>query len=204
MYLLSRNIIHFDEYDEIRNRYISKNSNIKLYSLSPRVFGELWSERHLMSLDSRFSQPSKKKTNGYKGEYDLLIDGVRVEVKSCRAVEPGQRRYYQLRAMQYDPAKRFWLNFQQIKIESSDVFIFIGVWADKIKYWTLSGEEVRNNKYLTHQHRGGIEYQIGIRDTNMSYFRQFEITREKLADLVIAKGKKWCVNCKNPSMLLDK
>ena len=39
----------------------------------------------------------------------------------------------------------------------------------------MSNEEVKQNNYLSHQHRGGIEYQIGIRNTNIQEFDTFKI-----------------------------
>ncbi|MBE0713165.1 MAG: hypothetical protein IH583_12365 [Candidatus Aminicenantes bacterium] len=34
----------------------------------------------------------------------------------------------------------------------------------------LSSREARENKYISHQHRGGVEYQIGITQKNISDF----------------------------------
>jgi len=82
------------------------------------------------------------------------------------------------------------MNFQQIKLNVSDVFIFVGVWADEIVYWALSNDEVKNNKYLSHQHRGGIEYQIGMTDKNIADFYKYRISASKLANKVIEIAKR--------------
>lgn len=42
VFLRDRNILTFDEYEKIRNEYIDSNKYLKLFGLSPRVFGEIW------------------------------------------------------------------------------------------------------------------------------------------------------------------
>ena len=81
------------------------------------------------------------------------------------------------------------MNYQQLKLDICDVFVFIGVWVDSIVYWVMSYHEVKQNDYLSHQHRGGIEYQIGIRDANIQEFDSFKVDAMALAQTVIAKAK---------------
>lgn len=50
------------------------------------------------------------------------------------------------------------MNFQQLKPQFCDTFLFVGVWIDKIRYWVLSSKEAENIPYFSRQHRGGIEY----------------------------------------------
>lgn len=50
-------------------------------------------------------------------------------------------------------------------------------------------DEVKNNKYLSHQHRGGIEYQIGITEKNLGYFDKYKVAPLEIAKAVLAKGK---------------
>jgi hypothetical protein len=81
------------------------------------------------------------------------------------------------------------MNFQQIKADMVDVFIFIGVWVDKIVYWVLSSKEVKVNKYYSPQHRGGIEYQIGITDKNIVEFDDYKVEPAEIGEKVIQKSK---------------
>ena len=74
------------------------------------------------------------------------------------------------KALHWGAEAPFWMNYQQLKLDICDVFVFIGVWVDLIVYWVMSNEEVKQNNYLSHQHRGGIEYQIGIRNRNIQEF----------------------------------
>lgn len=79
------------------------------------------------------------------------------------------------------------MNFQQLKLNICDIFIFIGVWTDKIKYWVLTNEEVKLNPYISHQHRGGVEYQIGITEKNISKFDKYLKTHDNLAEYILSK-----------------
>ena len=68
------------------------------------------------------------------------------------------------------------MNFQQVKPGCCDVFIWLGVWRDRIRYWVLASKEVANNKYYSAgQHRGNAgEGQLHIRRDNMREFEKFE------------------------------
>lgn len=39
MFLLDRKIIVFEEYEKLRNDYVSSNKYLDLYGLAPRIFG---------------------------------------------------------------------------------------------------------------------------------------------------------------------
>jgi len=189
MFLLDKKIITFKEYERLRKDYVSANRYAELYGLAPRIFGEMWHE-HIMELDNRFKRPDKNLDPHYEGQYDLWIDELKIEVKACRAINTRKRGNLVEKALRYGSDEPFWMNFQQIKVDMADVFIFIGVWLDRIIYWVLSSREVKENKYYSPQHRGGIEYQIGITEKNISEFGIYIADPKKLGDIVIKKGKK--------------
>ena len=188
-FLLDRGIVSFGEYEELRNNYVSDNRYLGLFGLAPRIFGQIWGETHLMDLDSRFVKPSRELDNAYDGQYDLLMENVRVEVKAARAINTRERGEIVSKALRYDSDEPFWMNFQQLKIDICDVFVFIGVWVDRLLYWVLSNEEVRQQPTRSRQHRGGIEYQIGITHRNINDFSRFLVDAGSLADTVLIKGK---------------
>lgn len=152
---------------------MSANRYLDLFSLVPRVFGQIWGEKHLIDLDGRFQKPDKDLDSEYAGQYDLWLEGIRVEVKAARAIHTKKRGALASKALHWGAEAPFWMNYQQLKLDICDVFVFIGVWVDLIVYWVMSNEEVKQNNYLSHQHRGGIEYQIGIRDRNIQEFDAF-------------------------------
>jgi len=188
MFLLGRQVLTFEDYEKLRSDYISANQYLSLYGLAPRIFGEIWAHQHLMDLDNRFEKPSKQVDPNYEGEYDLWIQSVRTEVKTARAINTRIRGDVVSKALKYGSPEPFWMNFQQLKPDRCDVFVFIGVWVDSIVYWVLSSQEVRENKHLSHQHRGGVEYQIGVTEKNISLFDEFRVTPSMVANVVIRKG----------------
>ena len=188
-FLLDKGILSFAQYEILREEYVSSNRYMELYGLAPRIFGGIWAEQHIQDLDQRFHKPSKHLDSFYDGQYDLWIEGVRVEVKSSRATRTNRRGSTQSRALHYQSNDPIWMNFQQLKPEDCDVFVFVGVWLDKIIYWVLSSREVQSNTHLSHQHRGGIEYQIGFRRGNIDEFNTFRVDPSKLSDVIIQKGR---------------
>jgi len=189
LFLRDRNAITFQEYERLRNKYIDSNKYLDLYEISPRVFGQIWAEQHLRDIDKRFRRANKKLDSKYSGQYDVWFEGIKLEVKACRAINTRKRGALVSKALRFNTKEPFWMNFQQLKPDSCDAFVFIGVWIDKIIYWVMSRDEVKNNKYLSHQHRGGIEYQIGITDKNISDFDKYRVTQSNIAAVLIQKSK---------------
>lgn len=190
MFLLDKGIITFQQYEKLREKYVSSNPYLELYGITPRTFGEIWGHPHIMDIDNSFRKPDKKLDPTYEGQYDLWFDGIKVEVKACRAINTKKRGNLMAKALRYGSDEPFWMNYQQIKADMADVFVFIGVWIDKIVYWVMSKEEIKKNKYLSPQHRGGIEYQIGITHKNITEFDTYKVEPNKLGETVLKKGKK--------------
>jgi len=186
MFLLDKGVIRFGEYEKLRESYVSSNRYLELYGLAPRIFGQIWGEQHLMDIDPRFKKPNTSLDSDYDGQYDLWIEGVRIEVKSARAINTKKRGNLVSKALRYDSPEPFWMNFQQLKLGVCDAFVFIGVWVDQIVYWVLSNQEAKSSEYLSHQHRGGIEYQIGITDKNIPEFDVFRTRASDIASKVIS------------------
>ena len=194
MYLLDRKIITFEEYENLRNSYTNDNPYLNLYNISPRVFGEIWGQQHLIDIDSRFKKPSKQIDEKYSGDYDLYLeDGqkiIKIEVKASRAIDRKVRGGIETKALNFKSAEPYWMNFQQLKLDIVDIFLFIGVWVDKINYWVLTNKEVKQHPLLSHQHRGGIEYQIGITEKNIHEFKKFLVEPSHSVDAIKLKVKK--------------
>jgi len=79
------------------------------------------------------------------------------------------------------------MNFQQIKPAHCDVFVWIAVWRDVIKYWVLSSDEVKQNKYYSKgQHRGNVgEGQLHLKDDNIHEFERFEVKPNMLGESIV-------------------
>lgn len=160
-FLSNRGILSFAEYETLREGYVSANRYLALFDLSPRTFGQGWAERHLQDLDDSFQTPNRNLDPEYDGEYDLWLDGIRIEVKSSRAVASNRRGALAARALTWGDNAPFRMNFQQIKVDICDVFILVGVWLDRIAYWVMPNDDVKTHPRLSPQHRGGIEFRLG-------------------------------------------
>lgn len=189
MFLLDKGVITFNDYEALREKYISVNKYLDLFELAPRIFGQIWGEKHIKDLDSRFEKPNRVLDPQFNGAYDLWIQGVRVEVKACRAYDEDKSGSLVSRALHFDSNKHFWMNFQQLKPDTCNVLIFIGVWTDKVVYWVLNSNEAKASPHISHQHRGGIEYQIGITERNIREFDQYSVEAINIGNMVIQKGK---------------
>lgn len=177
-HLIAERIISLQDYLEIRNNYLNRNKYLYIFEITaPRTFGETWAQRHLNELVPELERPSAQKDPEYTGQYDFWCDGIRIEVKASRAVDRRSGDTLIMKALSSDSKKGFDMNFQQIKPNCCDVFVWIGVWSDVIRYWVLSSDEVANNEYFsTGQHRGNVgEGQLWVKDTNLSEFQQYEV-----------------------------
>ncbi len=80
------------------------------------------------------------------------------------------------------------MNFQQIKPKCCDVFVWIGVWRDEIKYWVLASKEVADNPFFSDkQHRGNVgEGQLHIKDSNITQFEKYRVSSDRLHSGILA------------------
>ena len=191
--LMGLHKISIDDYYEMRDDYISRNMYLYIFEIgSPRGFGEQWSQGHLKELVPDLIKPSKKIESNYKGDYDFILPYcgkfIRIEVKASRAVNGKSSEPLFVKALSFESKHSFWMNFQQIKPAHCDVFVWVAVWRDVIKYWVLSSNEVATHKsYSKGQHRGNVgEGQLHIRDDNISNFDAFTVKSDQLKDAIIS------------------
>jgi hypothetical protein len=202
-HLLAAQKLSIEEYHELRDSYIDRNLYLYVFEISaPRGFGERWAYGQLKQLVPELERPSKKLDSRYRGEYDFWLGwtdedarehGIRIEVKTSRAVDfekPDQPLY--LKALASDSARPFDMNFQQIKPACADVFVWLGVWRDKVRYWVLSSNEVLNNKYYSEgQHRGNVgEGQLHLNRDNTPEFASYEVQAVDIKNAIILAYKR--------------
>ncbi len=183
-HLLSANKLSLEEYYKLRNDYIDRNLYLYLFEVSaPRGFGEVWAHGHLKQLVPALQRPNKELDPDYSGQYDLFMPpSIRVEVKASRAVEFNRDAPLYVKALSSDSQQKFDMNFQQIKVGCCDVFIWMAVWRDMIRYWIIPSFEVENNKYYSSgQHRGNIgEGQLHLNRENIRDFDKYLVKSNQL------------------------
>lgn len=192
-HLIGTNTITLQQYLNIRNRYLERNKYLYVFEITaPRTFGETWAQRHLNEVVPELQRPSTSYDPGYSGQYDFWYNGIRIEVKASRAVRRKSGGSLIIKALSSDSKYGFDMNFQQIKPTCCDVFVWIAVWRDVIRYWVLSSDDVKNNRYYSSgQHRGNVgEGQLWLKDTNIDDFNEYEVgVRDILAKIVEKSGR---------------
>lgn len=193
-HLIGTDTITLQQYLDIRNRYLERNKYLYVFEITaPRTFGETWAQRHLNEVVPELQWPSTSYDPDYSGQYDFWYDGIKIEVKASRAVRRKSGDSLIIKALSSDSKYGFDMNFQQIKPACCDVFVWIAVWRDVIRYWVLSSDEVKNNRYYSSgQHRGNVgEGQLWLKDTNIADFDEYEVgVRDILTKIVEKSGRK--------------
>lgn len=202
-HLLALKKLTLEEYYELRDAYINRNLYLGIFEISaPRGLGDKWAFGHLKELVPDFQRSSKKLDPKYLNEYDFWLEradakgkshGIRIEVKTSRAVDfekPDEPLY--VKALSSDSQRPFDMNFQQIKNRCADVFLWVAVWRDKIRYWVLTSNEVKNNKYFSKgQHRGNVgEGQLHLNQDNITDFKKYETKSTEIKNAVIDAYKR--------------
>lgn len=191
-HLIAEKILSLEQYLEIRNAYLRRNKFLYVFEITaPRTFGEAWAQRHLNELIPELDRPSKDFDKNYTGQYDFWYNGISIEVKASRAVMRKGGGTLLEKALSSNSRHGFDMNFQQIKPSCAKVFVWIGVWRDTIRYWVLSSDEVKNNKYFSKgQHRGNVgEGQLWIKDTNIKEFEKYLVSPREILETIERKAK---------------
>jgi hypothetical protein len=193
--MLGVNKLTIEQYCEIRATYVSENPNLWIYEISaPRGFGEGFAQTYINGRCPQLSKPSKALDPIYSGEYDFWLDGVRIEVKASRAVDSGSDAPLYVKALARQTDKPFLMNFQQLKPQCCDVFIWVAVFRDEIVIWVMnSGEVEGHHNYSRGQHRGnrGNEGQLHIKQDNIETLRRFELGLGDLGEAIqLAAGRR--------------
>ena len=182
------------QYSEIRAAYVSENPNLWIYEISaPRGFGEGFAQTYVQGRCPQLQKPSKALDLAYSGEYDFWLDGVRIEVKASRAVDSDSDAPLYVKALARQTSRPFLMNFQQLKPQCCDVFVWVAVFRDEIVIWVMSSSEVESHQnYSRGQHRGnrGNEGQLHIKQDNIATLEGFKLGQNDLGAAIRATALK--------------
>lgn len=191
--LIEKGGLTYEQYIDIRTEYISANPNLWIFEISaPRGFGEKFAQTYVQGKCSKLKIPNKKLDPNYSGDYDLWLDGIKIEVKASRAVDSDSEEPLYMKALSRNTDKNFLMNFQQLKPRCCDVFIWVAVFRNQIVLWVMSSKEVENHKsYQDKHHRGNIgEGQMHIKNTNIQEFDIFELIDDNLEKAIRDAAKR--------------
>lgn len=186
--LIEKGGLSYEQYLEIRTEYIAENPNLWIFEISaPRGFGEKFAQTYVHGMCRDLDKPSKKLDAEYSGQYDMWLDGIRIEVKASRAVDSNSQEPLYIKALSRSSEKPFLMNFQQLKPQYCDVFIWVAVFRDEIVLWVInSGEVASNSLFSKGQHRGnkGNEGQLHIKDDNIHTLNPYEFKGKDLGQFI--------------------
>lgn len=172
-YLIERGWLKYEDFVKLQKSFLERNTNLNIFKMSDTSFGVKWGQAHIFALSDKFLKPEKGQDH-----HDAVLDGLKIEIKASRAVERGSRLPLSEKALRYDDQRPFTMNFNHIFLDEADVFLFIGVWLDRICYWVLTNEELVSlpnyfNKYQT-------EYQMAITEGNIKSFEKYRCEQAEL------------------------
>ncbi len=114
--LIERGGLTYEQYIDIRAEYISANPNLWVFEISaPRGFVEKFAQTYVQGKCSKLKSPNKKLDPNYSGDYDLWLDGIRIEVKASRAVDSDSEEPLYMKALSRKTDKNFLMNFSAAK-----------------------------------------------------------------------------------------
>ena len=201
-YYLSIGEITYEQYSKLDSEYCERNKYLDLFDMAPRTYGQTWGEQHVRTLFPQFIKATKENVSleypQFDGEFDLWLDGIRIEVKACRANSTKAGGSLASRAYLHSEAKSagFKYHYQQLKPSCCDVFIWIGTCRDELIYWVLTSDELQKTGKLGSQHRNentgvkGVkvfEGQIFMTEEELS---PFLVDEKDILEAVRQKGKK--------------
>jgi hypothetical protein len=202
-HLLAGDKLTLDEYYELRDSYIERNLYLYVFEISsPRRLGDTWAYGQIKQLVPEVKKPNKILDPQYANQqYDLWLDwkdsknnsyGIRIELKIARALDDGKPdEPFYVKALAFDPNRPFDMIFEQIKPRFADVFVWMSVWRDIIRYWVLSSSEVQKNRYYcSKQHKGNVgEGQLHLKHNNITEFQKYEVKPLRIKEAIIEAYK---------------
>lgn len=182
--LIEEGGLSYSQYIEIRSEYISENPNLWIFEISaPRAFGESFAQTYVQAKSSKLKKANKKIDPEYNGQYDLWLDGIKIEVKASRVVDSDSDLPLYMKALSRNTKNKFLMNFQQLKPQCCDVFIWVAVYRDEIVLWIISSSEVLKNPLFSKgQHRGnkGNEGQLHVKHDNIHTLNSYLLTDDNI------------------------
>lgn len=185
--LIEAGVLSPADYQTMRTEYCTRNRYIELFSCAPRSFGETWGQPHLLANVPGMQQASTALDANFRGEYDLWYNGIKVEVKASRVAKkhPGGTLASKalVKSLWLQNREPFDMNFQQLKPDCCNVFVWMAVWSDCIDYWVIPAQDIKKHRSFSNQHRGSqtaangavVEGQFHIKHSNYDSMNPYKV-----------------------------
>lgn len=198
--LLWMSKMSLNEYETMRDEYMERNRHLDKFQMAWKsvwkraedIMIEWW---YWLEKPSRKIDPFYTQQTSYDAYMEYSWEIIRIEIKASRVTESwNDEDFFIDKALFSYTEKSFWMNFQQLKPQFCDVFIFIAIYRDKLKHWVLSSTEVKTyweqdwhtGRFSPWQHAGNAwnEWQLHIRETNIKDFDKYLATGEDINNAI--------------------
>lgn len=189
------------EYNEMREKYYEKNIHLDKFQMAWKSVWK-WAEDLMIEWNYDLKKPSRRIDPNYTQQtsYDAYMKYeewiIRVEIKASRVSDSSSHEEALVdKALFSTDDKPFWMNFQQLKPQLCDVFIFIAIYRDSLTYWVLSSNEVKNYwnekgqrwRFSQWQHSWNAwnEWQLHIKNVNISDFDKYLAEKNNIKEKIV-------------------
>ncbi len=190
-HLLTEKVISIQEYKTILDEYDKRNPYLFLFEKFGVALENWILDEILMKKIPSIQKPDKSLDAGYKKrKYDLFLEpNIKIEVKTSRAVKHRSKLPLYEKALSLTSSENFDMNFQQLKPDFCDVFLFALIWRDEIQFLVLSSSDVSKARdYSSKQHAGKdedfAEGQLHIKRNNLSDFNDYLSPLDKIEESI--------------------
>lgn len=169
MFFIKENIYSVMDVQNALLGYKERNKYAYVASMPPRRFGEDECQEIVLS------HLKNGVMNNPESAYDIIYNNnVKCEVKGCRASsfdKKNDRTPLSERMFMRGEVAKEKFNFQQIKVDEADIFVFLVVYLDDIDCYVFDKNTLR--PMVNRQHRGGngSEGQVVIYSDKHSQYR---------------------------------
>lgn len=186
----------------LKRDYEKRNPYIDAFAItSNREFGESYVQRHLFNNVPEIKPASLEHDCYYKNDYNFILNSIKISFGASRAVTKQKQMQLMQKALPYESTKFFDMNFQHLRPYTCHVFVWMGVWTNRISYWVLSRNELLCNPYFNYKQAQGNdgEGQLHINAANLCEFRCFETDDDGLVRRIKIAHRRQITSDKNMS-----
>ncbi len=192
MFLLSHSILSYADVEKMAKEFIQRNPFYSMFPLEAGTLGTA-SQNYIKSL-----LPQHKLSKPIDTSYDILFDGIRIEVKASRAAitNTGKNKTNSNiteRAMTSEDLGDYKLTFAQTKPSCCDMFVLVCFWTDKACAWVLTSKELNDiPSYRTIFGRLGTEGKglLIVKRKQTKLFDAYKVSLDNLESAIIAASKR--------------
>lgn len=191
-YLMANQIISLDDHIKLTNDYQKRNKFAKIFESSNHDMGKRVLIDFVMHIVPELKIASKKYDKSFNQDYTFFYSGIRICFGTARALDKNNTNApIWERGVRYGEKKSWAMNFQRIHPDRGDVYVWMGIWRDKCKFWVLAKPELWMLP-LARQTRESTEKQFTLSPNRLQEFSiNYEVGKKQLLEGIIDAYNTW-------------